>query len=58
MLRMTEPLRQMVMERADSGKIRDLATAQGDLIPLKTSAWDMVCQGVTTPAEALRVVKT
>ena len=58
MLRITEPLRQMVMERADSGKIRDLATAQGDLIPLKASAWDMVCQGVTTPAEALRVVKT
>ncbi len=58
LLKMTDPLRELVMNRVDSGKIRDLALKNGDLIQLRKAAWKLVCDGETSPSEAIRVIRS
>ena len=58
LLNMTDPLRELVMNRADSGKIRDLALNNGNLIQLREAAWELVREGETSPSEAIRVIRS
>ena len=58
LLTMTDPLRELVMNRVDSGKIRDLALNNGNLIQLREAAWKLVCDGETSPSEAIRVIRS
>lgn len=57
LLRLTDPLREMVTARADSAAIRRAASDAGELLPLRDAAWKVVLDGRTTPAEAMRVVR-
>ncbi|MCH2161164.1 MAG: GspE/PulE family protein [Phycisphaerales bacterium] len=57
LLRVTDSQRQLIMQRADPGKVRALASSEGDLIALRDTAWSLVSMGITSPAEALRVVR-
>ncbi len=57
LLRLTDPLREMVTARADAASLRRRAAELGDLLPLRDAAWSLVRQGLTTPAEAMRVVR-
>ena len=57
LLRMTDGQRQLIMNRADAAQVRALATSEDELIALRDSAWALVCEGITTPAEAMRVVR-
>jgi general secretion pathway protein E/type IV pilus assembly protein PilB len=56
LLRLTDPLRELVTARSDAAGLRRRASELGDLLPLRTAAWSMVRDGLTTPAEAMRVV--
>ncbi len=56
LLRLTDPLREMVTARADSASLRRRAAELGELLPLRDAAWSRVLDGLTTPTEAMRVV--
>lgn len=58
LLRMTDVLRELIMSRTDAGRIRDTGLANDDLILLRNAAWNLVCEGKTTPAEAIRVLRS
>lgn len=55
-LLMTDPIRQLIMDRATAGKIKEAAVA-GGMKTLAQSGWEKVKQGVTTPQEVIRVTK-
>ena len=57
LLRMTDTVRDLVVKRADATKIRATAVAEGELNLLRDAAWELVRRGVTTPAEAMRVIR-
>ena len=57
LLRLTDSIRDLVVNRADATRIRKVATAEGELDLLRDAAWDLVRAGITTPAEAMRVVR-
>ena len=57
LLRLTDPLRELVTRRADAAAVRRAASESGELLPLRDAAWQMVLDGRTTPAEAMRVVR-
>jgi len=54
LLRMTEPLRELVMQRANAARLAQQAHADGDLNLLRHAAIEKVVEGVTTIEEALR----
>jgi type II secretory ATPase GspE/PulE/Tfp pilus assembly ATPase PilB-like protein len=56
LLRLSDPLREMVTARADAAGLRRRAAELGELMPLRDAAWALVRDGLTTPAEAMRVV--
>jgi len=56
MMMMTEEIRQMVMERASSGRVRRVALEQG-MVSLREDGWRLVREGVTTPSEVLFATK-
>ncbi len=57
LLRLTDPLREHVIQQASANALRRAALDAGELHPLRDAAWDMVCKGLTSPAEALRVIR-
>ena len=57
LLRLTDPLREMVTARADASALRHRAAELGELLPLREAAWSLVRAGLTTPSEAMRVVR-
>ena len=57
LLRMTPELSRLVVSRTDATRLRDAAIAAGELQELRTSAWNMVLAGLTSPAEAVRVIR-
>jgi general secretion pathway protein E/type IV pilus assembly protein PilB len=57
LLQLTDPLRELVMMRTDSGRIRNAGLASDNLILLRDAAWNLVCEGKTTPSEAIRVLR-
>ena len=57
LLRMTDTVRDLVVRRVDATKIRSTAAAEGELNLLRDAAWELVRRGVTTPAEAMRVIR-
>ena len=54
---MTDTVRDLVVKRADATRIRAAAVAEGELNLLRDAAWELVRRGVTTPAEAMRVIR-
>ncbi len=52
----TSDICKVIVERADAGKIRNLAVQQGMRL-LRDDGWDKVHSGVTTLAEVLRVTR-
>jgi general secretion pathway protein E/type IV pilus assembly protein PilB len=56
MMEMSEEIRQLIMERASSGRIRRVALEQG-MNSLRDDGWRLVREGVTTPAEVLFATK-
>ena len=58
LLKLTDPIRELVMKRADANRIRDAALESDDLALLRDAAWRLVCEGRTTPAEAIRVLRS
>jgi len=54
---MTDTVRDLVVRRVDATKIRSTAAAEGELNLLRDAAWELVRRGVTTPAEAMRVIR-
>ena len=57
LLRMTPELSQLVVSRTDATRLREAAIASGELQELRMAAWNMVLQGLTSPAEAIRVIR-
>ncbi|MHC4245728.1 MAG: GspE/PulE family protein [Planctomycetota bacterium] len=57
LLRMTDNVRDLVVKRADANTIRASAAAERELNLLRDAAWDLVRRGITTPAEAMRVIR-
>lgn len=57
LLRMTPELSQLVVSRTDATRLREAAIASGELQELRVSAWNMVLEGITSPAEAVRVIR-
>ena len=57
LLRLTDSLRDHVIQRSPSSTLRRAASEAGELQPLREAAWEMVRRGMTSPAEALRVIK-
>ena len=57
LLRMTDQLREHVTQRSSATALRQAAFEAGELHPLREAAWNMVLQGLTSPAEALRVIR-
>ena len=57
LLRLTDRLRDLVTNRVDASTFRNAADQAGELQPLRIAAWEMVRAGLTTPAEAMRVVR-
>ncbi len=55
-LLMTEPIRQLIMQRATVNQIKEKAIEQG-MKTLRQSGWDKVVHGLTTPEEVVRVTK-
>lgn len=55
-LLMTDSVRQLIMERAGAGKIKEKAVEEG-MRTLSQSGWEKVRQGITTPQEVIRVTK-
>ena len=56
LLTLSEPLRDLVMNRSGSGRLAEAAAVEGTLRPLREDAFAKAASGVTTLAEALRVV--
>jgi len=56
MMELSEEIRQMIMERASSGRIRRLALESG-MTSLRTDGWRLVREGVTTIKEVLFATK-
>ncbi|MBX3354965.1 MAG: Flp pilus assembly complex ATPase component TadA [Phycisphaeraceae bacterium] len=54
LLRITEPLRELVMQRANANRIAQRALADGDLNLLRVAAIDKAMEGVTTLEEAVQ----
>lgn len=57
LLTMTEPIREMVMQRANASRIAAAAIASGDLALLREAGFAKVREGVTTIQEVLRATK-
>ncbi len=57
LLTMTEPIRELVVERANTGRIEAAALASGDLKLLRLAGFEKVRNGDTTIAEVLRATK-
>jgi general secretion pathway protein E/type IV pilus assembly protein PilB len=57
LLMMTDPVRQLVMDHANAGRIAEVAAASGDLTLLRDAAFERATEGVTTVSEAMRVTK-
>ena len=57
LLRLTDHLREHVIQQSSATALRQAALEAGELHPLREAAWKMVCQGLTSPAEALRVIR-
>ena len=57
LLRLTDRLRDLITRRTDASTLRIAANEDGELQPLRIAAWEMARLGVTTPAEAMRVVR-
>jgi general secretion pathway protein E/type IV pilus assembly protein PilB len=57
LLTMTDPIRQLVMDHANAGRIAEVAAASGDLTLLRDAAIERATEGVTTVSEAMRVTK-
>lgn len=57
LLTLTEQTREMIMTRANAGRIAEAAIATGDLTLLRQAGFDKVKQGMTTFAEVLRATK-
>jgi general secretion pathway protein E len=55
-LPVTEEIKSLILKRADSGTIKELALKQG-MKTLREDGWDKVRQGITTIAEVLRVTQ-
>jgi len=56
LLTLSEPLRDLVMRRAGSGRLAEVAGSEGSLRPLRDDAFAKAAAGLTTISEALRVV--
>ncbi len=56
MMEVSEEIRQLVIERASSGRIRRVALEQG-MNSLRTDGWRLIREGVTTPQEVLFATK-
>jgi type II secretory ATPase GspE/PulE/Tfp pilus assembly ATPase PilB-like protein len=54
---LTDRLRDLITQRTDASTLRRAADETGELQPLRIAAWEMARLGVTTPAEAMRVVR-
>jgi type II secretory ATPase GspE/PulE/Tfp pilus assembly ATPase PilB-like protein len=57
LLHLTQPLRELIMNRADAATIRNRAVQEGDISLIRDAAWSLVTGGFTTPAEAIRVLR-
>ena len=55
LLRVTDEVRQLIVERAPHDEMRKLALSQG-MRTLQEQAVDLVLQGATTPAEVMRSI--
>ncbi|MGA0420507.1 MAG: hypothetical protein ACO3P9_10810, partial [Phycisphaerales bacterium] len=55
LLTLSEQLRDLVMQRTGSGRLAEVAGAEGTLRPLRDDAFAKAAAGVTTLSEALRV---
>ena len=51
-----DDVRELILERSSSGKIRNLAVKHG-LILLRDDGWSKVRQGITTITEIVRATK-
>jgi general secretion pathway protein E/type IV pilus assembly protein PilB len=58
MLTLSPATRELVLQRADARRLAARATADGDLHPLRTSAFAAVRAGVTGLSEALRATRS
>jgi type II secretion system protein E len=56
MMQMSDEIRQLVMDRASSGRVRRVALEQG-MTSLRDDGWRLVREGVTTPSEVLFATK-
>lgn len=57
MLLINRPIKELILEKASTDKIRDRAVEQG-MKTLRVSGWEKVLEGLTTPEEILRVTQT
>ncbi len=57
LLRMTEPLREMVMKHANASSLANTAHASGDLTLLREDGFAKARRGLTTLSEVMRVAK-
>ncbi len=57
LLTMSEPSRELVMARANAGRIAQTAIEARELTPLRQAGFEKVRQGVTTISEILRATK-
>jgi general secretion pathway protein E/type IV pilus assembly protein PilB len=57
LLRMTEPIRELVMTRTNARKIASLAAESGELTTLRQAGFEKVAEGVTTFPEVVRATK-
>lgn len=56
MMGMNFQVRQMILKNCSSGEIREAARKYG-LRTLREDGWRLVCEGITTPDEVMRVTK-
>lgn len=56
MLIVTDPIKDMILNRASADEIRKKAVALG-MRTLRTDGWEKVLKGLTTPSEVLRVTQ-
>ncbi|OPZ22994.1 MAG: Type II secretion system protein E [candidate division BRC1 bacterium ADurb.BinA364] len=56
LMAITEEVRQLVLESASAGRIKDMARRQG-MITMREDGWRLVAEGSTTVAEVLRATK-
>jgi general secretion pathway protein E/type IV pilus assembly protein PilB len=56
MMQMSEDIRQLIMERASSGRVRRVALEQG-MVSLREDGWRLVREGVTTVQEVVFATK-